>query len=188
MTESDSTSAAGSAPETPAFARLTKEDLKALREADAVHFRVAFQNGRQFGEIVCKKTVPKNGPFDDEEKRYIIRNVRFDFDVYQKDWKGAGWILTGVASAYRWNDYWQTTTGSLREGDEPELRFCIDGSANDNVRNAGLHHDTFYLRARRDGKKAVLAWVVDWSVCPQNTARMVRRTLRPEDDFAPAVT
>jgi hypothetical protein len=159
-------------------------DLKALREADDVLFRVALEKGRHFGEIVCKKRLEKKGPFDDEERTHVIANVRFSFDVYQEDWKGSDWVLTAFADSRRWSDHWRTATAALREGDEVEMAFSVDGGANRNVRDANLHFDMLYLRARREGAQRPLEWVVDWSIGPQNTARMVRRHARKEYDLS----
>jgi hypothetical protein len=153
-------------------------DVRALREADHVYFAVRHQGSRHYGEIVATKQVPKRGPFDDVDKQYTIAKVRFRFDVYQEAWKGTDSVFTGFANTSLWNEEWATCAASLKVGDEPELVFTVDGGANQHVKDAGLHADSFNLRVRREGYKRPLSWRLETTVCPQNPARMVQREVK----------
>lgn len=79
---------------------------------------------------------------------------------------------TPVAYASCSDAHLRTLRSLLRVGDEVRLHFVADNN-NDNVRNASLHVDEAWVVVARKGK-TVAELLVDVSVCPDNTARMVR--------------
>jgi len=163
---------------------LTRLDLRALQQAD----RVSFHRHAGQDTIRCHKEVPRDqrGPFGDHEKTHDV-GVTATVTIYKggglAEWprQDADCFASMSASEYGTN-VWHTVARMLRAGDVLALRW-VGSNGNGYIDNARtfvrgpssgepLYHDNLYLVARR-GKKT-LTFYLDDSICPNNTARMVR--------------
>ncbi len=161
--------------------KLSKVDVKALRQADSVSFH--FTDGKH--QIVARKTIENPGPFDDKQKTYSI-DVLGDVVVYDKDGnRDRESPATCYASVYQWKydtSVWKTIASILKHGDVITLEWFA-GSVNDYMREVRggvdvgpIHNDELYLIVRQVGKnkKHPLKFLVETRVSPANSARMVR--------------
>lgn len=154
---------------------LTKNDVKAIRQADMVSFhRVGGENTLQLS-----KRVRDAGPFDDRERTHDIavqatlRGYRGDDE--RPDMSGARCFAMIQTAQYC--DRWQTVAKLVRTGDVLELEWTANDS-NGYLRaalsnGAALSHDKMYLHICRDGRRALSFYLAD-SICPDNSARMIR--------------
>jgi hypothetical protein len=81
-------------------------------------------------------------------------------------------------SAYQ-RDVWATIVRSLKVGDRLHVAWTADNN-NGHSRAAGLHVDQVKLvafpeRQPERGPQVRSTWHVGWSICEDNTARMIRR-------------
>lgn len=163
---------------------LTADDVKALRAADSVTFFYK-PNADRAGEIVCRKTVRNADPFGERERRWTVTTGS---EFRGKHAGGApigpdtATCCESVTSA-QYDEVWQTVAAMLKAGDELSLRWGADGFRNGYLESAvirpgehcageSLHVDSLEIVIRRNGK--TLVFLLDVSVCPNNTARMVR--------------
>ncbi len=170
---------------------LTKNDVKALRTADRVcfdHFTVQKPNsGRQSG-IRCIKV--GSAPWREEVTFYVnakssvyLHGDGIDYDVRN----GKTATCFDMIHSPQCSEEWKTIVSLLREGDEIELRWMgcdqngylnratVTDSDNDGSAGLGMKlcHDKLYLHVRRGGKRKYSFYLSD-SVCPDNSARMIR--------------
>lgn len=152
---------------------LTATDLKALRTANTcICFDHACSNewGVGQGKIRCFRSVEpkKNDPYPQDDLQYKI-------GVYSKvtDYGGCRdrTKLTAYAHIPTYRETLQTVLHFLRAGDTLTLGWIRDNHS-DYTREAGIHHDQFYLNVSR-GKKNY-SFLLDVSITPNNSARMVR--------------
>ena len=76
----------------------------------------------------------------------------------------------------KYDPCWQTTIKHLKVGDSLTLRWTADNNTGTLI-DAGLHCDTLELLVRRTsktGKHFIFTYHIDTSICPDNTARMIR--------------
>lgn len=156
-------------------ARLTKTDLQAFKQADRVAFH--WRDGQ--GSIVCAKRVKNAGPWNDQESRHTISVSDTMFFGCPHGKPNSCFALEHNACG----ETFQTIAGFLREGDELVLLWFADGERNDYLRrsrcdqspnNSGmeLHADSLTLRIKRKDKR--YAFRIAVSICPDNSARMIR--------------
>lgn len=113
---------------------LSKMDIKAIRGADSVVFRL--------DKIECIKKVA-NDPYE-SERRYII-SVHYDG-------------IRGVTKAFhmihsaKFTPEWDLVKKLVRKDDELTLHWDQGGQTHDLMREKGLIGDALYLRIRRNGK------------------------------------
>lgn len=168
---------------------LTADDVKALRRAETVVFRL--RNGRYTIEAgigwmteARTYTAAEQRIFPDlstgsSERERVIET----FGAIQPYGSGTytARYSTGFAmiNSAQFTQTWITIASLLRAGDVLSLRFLADAHTNDNLRKAGLHGDVLRLDVTRDQGHlvidgTVLAFDVISSTSPDNTARMVR--------------
>lgn len=179
---------------------LTAEDLTAMKRADEVSLHL--HKGGSFvrlyvrghGDPVVYTATQQRLYADDtnfSDRRARDLHVSASAMGYGKDDGSTGWRWDSnngwmdgerhdppqcFYSAYD-NDVWHTIAASLRAGDTLHLEWVADNN-NGYSREAGLHVDEVRLRAvpeRRTPRTLVRTWHLGWSVCQDNTARMVRR-------------
>lgn len=156
---------------------LSAMDIKAMRQADHVSFH--YHGGQS--TIVCTKKVAKAGPFDDQERKYQIlcdtefRCHREDDNGWYDDRKPTGCFE--MVYCYE-SSYFRPVLLLVKPGDE--LRLCWSANnANGYMRRCStpedgrVYRDDLSVVIKRGGK--VLCHVlVDVSLCPNNSARMIR--------------
>lgn len=148
--------------------KLTKEHVRFIRKASkSVVFR--YTNGRAKVE------------FEDKH------GIELDIEVEQREnlyGKNHGKMYTGFAMIHTpdFTAHWCTIAQLLKVGDVLGLRWVAD--ANGYVRNAhysgdsemeafdSLHMDSCYLTVKRG--KSLLEFHVATSICPDNSARMIK--------------
>lgn len=154
---------------TAAIGTLTKDDLKALRQAD----RLCFDRDRDgTSGIRCIKLVRNAGPFGEKERTVDV--------LCEATMHGQG-----VASAscfemiYNYHGpecLWESIASILKVGDVLSLEWFADNNNGyiDRALTSGekIHRDELYIRIRRGEKK--LRFHLATSICPNNTARMIR--------------
>jgi hypothetical protein len=143
---------------------LTAQDIKVLRSADALCYRLDTKG--DVSQIEAIKEASRDNPW---EQRKVLP-IAFEIENYEKGVRVVGaWVRL---PRYKWD---ATPLGTLldllRPGDELSARL-ITGNNNGYMTEAGLHRDEFVLQLTR-GKKKML-FLLEVSVCPQNSARMAR--------------
>jgi hypothetical protein len=153
---------------------LSASDVKVLRKAD----RVLFARYRQKGQLVS--TIVAYGYRGDDVAGWVIyapSEIK-GFELLQ-DAEGRD----GSCLLHAYDNVWRTVAGLLKAGDALSVRFVADGRASGYLQNAevvrghgagsALYADALYLDVQRGARK--LTFLLQVSVCPDNTARMVRR-------------
>jgi hypothetical protein len=161
---------------------LTAMDIKALRQAQTVSFHAGTPGDNGHAVIRATKRVAQPGPFGDGERHYEIQVATRVASFINNDSEPR--VCFAMIHSSQYEDVWRTTVSMLRPGDELELNWKEDaccngymkessGSASDSGPFEVLHGDVLELRVKR-GKRE-LTFYVDHSICPDNTARMIRR-------------
>lgn len=177
---------------------ISKDHLKALRRADRICFDHASDVSRTGtgtqGQIRCIKHV-KNDPFETERTVYVPAISTFTGIAYGTEARARLTCFEMLFSA-AYDEVWQTIVGLLREGDEIELlwragegnNYLARAVVTEKAKDANgveesyqpglgekLYHDRLMLKVRRGPHGEVkYAFNIDDSVCPNNTARMIR--------------
>lgn len=156
---------------------LTKADLAALRQCDRAIFKTDRASER--GQIRCVKEVRAAGPFHDREREHLIEceargNVYGDNGLTDcHALRDTGRRAFALLQNYNHDAHPFGTFAALaRPGDIVRLKWCGSGS-NQYEKDAGLHHDSLTVEVRRG--KHRFAFLLDSSVCPDNSARMISR-------------
>lgn len=147
---------------------LTADDLKALRMADAsVCF---FTDGTEESYIRCSKKV-KGDPYRQEMDYQIQAD---GFINYYGSGSGTmkGRKAFGMVSCPKYDAVWQTVCAMLRVGDELTLKWTQSNN-NQYVDDANLHVDDLRLCVKRGDK--MYEFFIEYSICPDNSARMIKR-------------
>lgn len=151
---------------------LTKLDIAAMRAADdlCVHLNARHPDGL----VRLIKRRDRSTPFSEDKEHVLPAAVKIEA------MRGQAELARGEVEAFAMIGLYHCQAGSLsailrtvRAGDELTFSFYPDGHTNGYVAMAGLHADLLYLYVRRDGK-TIARWEVDHSVCPDNSARMIR--------------
>lgn len=150
---------------------LTKLDIRAMRDADSVSFH--YHAGES--HVSCSKRVKDAGPFDERERRYDIICTS-DVTVYRDDNREDRHAAACFAMIHssQYSEEWQTLVSCLKPGDVLSMRW-VAADNNGYLKSAAgekLYHDRLYVKVKRDTRR--LSFHVDDSVCPNNSARMVR--------------
>lgn len=167
---------------------LRGDDLKALRTADSIVFRMhkgvaTIEAGLEGGwgeePRIFTPTQQRTFPTTDTGSRERIRVVTvqgvitsYDRDETRRPTGDEGVAFEMIHSA-QYSDVWQTVVSLLRVGDALTLHFVADGDTTDYLRKAGLHGDRLDLVVRR-GEGRPMTFTLDSRVCPANTARMIK--------------
>jgi len=156
-------------------AGLTTNDIKAMRQADRICF---FHSPGEGGSIKAIKEVRNADPFAERERSHEIA-VATSFRG-----QGAGNHLACFEMFHtsRFNEEWMTIASFVKVGDEITLEWYRDAKSNGYCERTTvqsgpgcgmeLHGDALYLKIRRGDKR--FSFLVSVSICPDNTARMIR--------------
>tara|TARA_R110002020_G_scaffold35671_16_gene107469 strand:+ start:732 stop:1238 length:507 start_codon:yes stop_codon:yes gene_type:complete len=156
---------------------LTKTDVLALRQCDRAAFET--DRGSNQGRIRCLKELAAKGPFDETEREHTIACEAYG-TVYGNTDAGENTTFQRShrrAFSLQYNYiHTATTFGTFaalaRAGDEIDLKWC-GGGGNQYEKKAGLHRDSLTIEVKRG--KHRYAFLIDVSVCLDNSARMVSR-------------
>jgi hypothetical protein len=167
------------------IAPLIPQDVDALRKADVVVFRhykgvatieaslrgrldprvYTASEQRLFPEVDSwerKRTIPVDG---------LITYYDNDETCSRRTAGPEGHAVSVLGSA-NYTRTWTTIANLLKPGDVLSLHFNGDRYANKYSRDAGVHIDGLNLDVQRG--KTEMSFVIDVSVCPANSARMVK--------------
>lgn len=151
---------------------LDRDDVKALRNADAI----AFRHTPEGSTIECIKK--DRDEYGEKERRREITVLGTVFNGYDSDGGRSRGEEMHYGFAYfgsaQYTESWRTVASLLKVGDNLRLEFRTDDGTNGYAKTAGLHVDELYLRVERAGKR--LYFLLDVSVCQNNSARMCRAT------------
>jgi hypothetical protein len=154
--------------------KLDALDIKALRTADSLVFRTRDEESH----INCCKKIQGN-PWETERQHCIPVRAYGAKEAFES-WHYAN------------NDLrWKTIVRSLCVGDMLRLHWYADAAQNQNlcaaradgscegIRYTVLHGDILYLQVDREGKDGAhvryAEHFIHLSICPYNSARMIRR-------------
>jgi hypothetical protein len=151
---------------------LSKMDVTAMRQCNTVSF-----HRLSSGDAVvrCNKRIERKSPFDDDERQHEIPAAS-SMRLYGPD--------HGEPSQYRGfsmlhsclvDECWHSVCAFIKPGDALNLHFI--GDSNTYCTKSGLHIDKFQLEILRPLKNGAFnryGFVLDVSVCPDNSARMVQ--------------
>lgn len=172
-------------PTEPVYLAITKVDLKALRTCDSVCFDHSPVGTHGIRAI---KRGPAPWYIDTTCTVRVKSSVFIHGDGLDYDYKhGKTARCFESFSSQKYNEEWQTVLGLLKEGDEIELRWVgadnngyVGRSTITETNEHGspglgmkLHCDRLYLYVWRGGKRKYSFYLCD-SICPNNTARMIR--------------
>lgn len=167
------------------LAGLSPQDIAALREADNVTFHVM----KGCGFIRCHLDGYRGEPriftkreqvlFPDVDLRDRRREIGVDQSTHGYTDAGLStWQADKQTTAFhmehgsKYDRPWQTVVSLLRTGDVLRLDF-VGSNNNGYLKEAGLHLDSLTLSVTR-GKRR-MEFLLATSVCPDNSARMVKR-------------
>lgn len=164
---------------------LTRDDLKALREADAVsfHYTAKPTTGPTCYVRLTKKHDTSGSAVwssENDAERVIEAGVILTAYDRQHTSSDARDIRHAYASSLsaRFDPHWQTAVANMKVGDALRLHF-IAGNNTETLNKSGLVHDEFDLRIQRtkEGHRPVeLTFHIDDTICPmESSARMVQR-------------
>ena len=143
----------------------TNEEKIMYQAFDAVEFKKQVKNCRAI--IVREDSIVIFHP-DDSTTVFGINSTRESYDQHSK----SGRILAHKF-IYSTDEQVQTIFRSLRKGDQLSAEFVL-GNNSQYLREAGLNCDECYLTITRGAKR--LKYLFEVSICPNNSARMVRPT------------
>lgn len=151
---------------------LTKDDVRALRQANrlVVHLSAQYHDGDglvrlvkdETDELKEKETVLPI-PVREEQQYYVDGKVGI---------RGQNFAHVSLYQNFATTPPATSVLRSLRAGDKVSLAFNADAGTNTYVARAGLHADALWLYVARKGSKSHETYVLDESVCPENSARM----------------
>jgi hypothetical protein len=170
---------------------LTRDDLTALRLADAVTFhhsniteggpRISLHLETRMSDEPRIFTASQQRVFPTADGRNRIRDIRLESSAYGYASDGAsGWRSADaphLACFYmihsaQFSACWPTIPRLLKVGDRLGLHWVADNNT-ETLTGAGLHNDELRLYVHRAGNR--LVFPIATSVCPDNSARMIRR-------------
>lgn len=171
---------------------ITQEDVKAMRQADSITFHAIKGEGfirahlRRYSSTPAVYSVAEQRlfPITDRYSSDRMREIPVAVHVsgYTDGEDGASrWYGDDKSSAFemihssKYDDVWRTVSGLLRVDDNLEVRFIGDGGSNGLTKEAGLHADELRLDVRRGKSQTRMTFLIDVSVCANNSARMVKR-------------
>lgn len=156
-------------------AGLTKNDIHAIRRADAICVHLSPRNPAGLVRLIKRKGYDAK-PFETDQE-YVLEGVTVTFETSH----GRRALEAGTADCFAMTSIYhnQHTPASgilrsLREGDSLTFSFYPDCHTNGYVAEAGLHADCLYLHVKRGEKHARQTWELESSIAPANSARMCR--------------
>lgn len=139
---------------------ITKNDIKAMKQADKVCFEVHAGIGR----IRCIKEIQDPYVYEVE---YGIEMPYFA-DNFGPDKFDSAFHMFFCA---KHTPYWQTILTFIRVNDSLSLRWHVDNN-NGYIKDAGLHCDELFLEVTRNETRFL--FFLASSITPGNSARMVK--------------
>jgi hypothetical protein len=144
--------------------QLTAQDIKALRTCDDVLYRY-----NRAGSVSCIEAIKRKSPSSVWEQTYDVL-VTTTSTSYQDDMQ----VKSAFASMgnYKYSPSpLPTVLGLLHVGDTLTVHL-VAANNHGYLDTAGLYCDMLYLHITRGSK--VLCFLLDTSICPDNSARMCK--------------
>jgi hypothetical protein len=170
---------------------LTRDDLTALRLADAVTFhhspkadggpRISLHLESRMSDQPRIFTAGQQRVFPTADGRDRRRDIRLESSACGYPSNGSpGWSDADAPNVYcfhmigsaQFTECWPTIPRLLKTRDRLALRWVADNNT-ETLTDARLHHDQLRLYVHRAAGR--LVFPIAASVCPDNTARMIRR-------------
>jgi hypothetical protein len=142
--------------------------------------------GREMGEITCRKRIRNPGPFEDKEKEYTIP-VLCTFGGQHADGTHLSPENTTAHDSIltaQMSEEWQTIVSLLKPDDKITLNWWAAGASNGYLQRSEvkeghgmgekLYADILTMRIHRGEITNKLVFRINESICPDNTARMIR--------------
>ena len=161
------------------MSEITRDDIKAMRKADRVHFHTYqgrswlvtelenYGRSRIYTEAE-QRLFPDINKYCGERSREIpVATQRLE------DYSGREGGYHAFAS---WCpiEIWLTIVAALRPGDSLGF-YWVASNNSDNLTKVGYHHDQLRLVASDADRKNNRTWIIADQVGPDNSARMVQR-------------
>ena len=169
---------------------LTAEDVKAIRAADTVAFRIhegrttleaSLDRGWSEEPRIYTANQQRLFPMPDEALGGLLRVIDVAGSVrgYNDEGDRALYHFDTIKAfemihSAKYSEVWQSIASLLRAGDKVRLVFDADGHSNQITKAKGLHVDTLYLEIMRPSGQR-LVFQVSSRTGYDNTARMIRR-------------
>lgn len=180
---------------------LTTDDVAALRKADSVtfhyfrgagviraHLRGGYSNPPRIYTAREQRMFPNTDSYSADRMREI--SVQTVLSGYASGGETA-WRMTDSGSSHtggadsnpaafhmehsgQYSPTWQTIARAIHSGDRIRLTWTADNN-NETFRLASLHADELHLIIMRADAKPHATFLVDHSVTPDNSARMIQR-------------
>ena len=162
---------------------LTRDDIKAMRKADSIHFHT--HEGRSWIVVELENyglnriyTAAEQRLFPDVRKYAADRGREIPVATQRlEDYSGR----TGDYSAFTgWcpKEVWLTIVDALRVDDSLGFHWVASNNSK-NLTSVGYHHDQLRLVASGPDCKNNRTWIIADQVGPDNSARMVQRKWAP---------
>lgn len=136
---------------------LTAVDLKALRTAEDLVFRC--KDGAS--TIECTKKVTGD-PWEKEKRHHIAVESYGAKEAFE------------YCNSSQYDAQLRTTLKHLKAGDLVTLLWRPDYGSNGYSKDCGLHVDVLVLEVRKEEKPGKDVYHIATSLCPDNSARMIR--------------
>jgi hypothetical protein len=153
---------------------IDKTDLTALRKADSVCFDHNIRTTAGPERVSMIRAI-KRAPYDttDPFAQDVTHAINVDSRAFSYDHPSDSDNLTAFEMLHsaQVTETWQTIVGLLRVGDDLKLVWAA-GNSNGYLEESNLHRDELRLEVTRNGKR--LTFHVATSVCPNNSARMIK--------------
>lgn len=170
---------------------LSPTDAKAIKKADSIVLR--YREGVATIEATLRNTLDQDRIFTAAEQRTFPETDPYSLNGDRSriiEVEGAIWSYSDgshdrssqvdpkkaqgfwMASSAKFNATWRTIAFLLRPGDEVTVSFVGNANSNELTREANLHADKVELHVKRGDNR--LVFMVDVSVCRNNSARMVK--------------
>lgn len=158
--------------------KLNKDDVAALRKAGQVSFHYHVDKGAH----ICASK--ERGIGTTSESRWQV-SIPVDnrATLYTEDGSSYRHELESafeMVSSAQHHETWMTIARLIKANDTLKLHWIAGGKSNGNTKDRGLHADELVLIVERGGN--LMHFIVDVSINPGNTARMVK--IRPKKEEA----
>jgi len=146
--------------------KLTKQDINALRKADDVCF---YYNQKEGNYLIAIKEATRK----EKENNPFIRDCQFKINL-DTEINPKPKPMKAFASAY--SETFKGIAEFLKPNDQIKLEWYKDALTNQYLIEQNLHGDALYLRVERERGKSIkfFKFLIDTSICPDNTARMIK--------------
>lgn len=159
---------------------VSSADIRAMKNADYVQFITSKDGGSRIRANVDSDNSPTGFH---EYREFPVDGKVYSYTTYLNDTEKRDATdvdgREGYVSLRKTNNNLQALCTLIKTGDKIELDWSADGRCNQYAAKAGLHVDTLRLRIMRyrkasDSFEQYVELHMDQSICPDNTARMIR--------------